>query len=113
MTCITKISAGLCSLLLLTSCVIQNPDAEDCTFKEITVTRVYEGGVNDIVFAESDGSFYYINRGLENGMTIEGMAEQTIGKRAKLHLAKTRFMSSETNHISQLVVENDTLFSEL
>ncbi|GEQ84587.1 hypothetical protein ULMS_00950 [Patiriisocius marinistellae] len=113
MTCTIKISAGICSLLLFTSCIIQNPDAEDCTFKEITVARVYEGGVKDIVFAESDGSFYYINRGLENGMTLEKMAEKTVGKKVKLHLAKTIFMSSETNHISQLVVANDTLFSEL
>jgi hypothetical protein len=96
--------------LLLSSCLIQNPKPEDCEVKEITVVKIYEGGVKDIVFAEESGDFYYINRGLEQGFTLAGMEEQVLNKKVTLHLAKV--ITGTSNHIAQLAVEDDVIFTE-
>ena len=40
-----------------TSCIIQNRKPEECEVKTLTVARVYEGGVKDIVFAYAAGDF--------------------------------------------------------
>ena len=96
---------------LCVSCLIQNPTIEDCDVKEITVTKIYEGGDQDIVFAEADGTFYYINRGLEQGYTLTKFREKVLNKNVTLHLAST-FIGSSSNHIAQLVVEDEILFTE-
>ena len=96
---------------VLVSCIIQNPKKEDCEVKQITVTRIYEGGVKDIVFAEKDGSFYYINRGLEQGFTLEGFEKKVLHKEVTIHLAST-IMGSSTNHISQIAIGDNILFTE-
>lgn len=96
---------------LCVSCLIQNPKKEDCEVKEITVTKVYEGGVKDIVFAEANGNFYYINRGLEQGYTLEGVREKVLHKNVTLHLAST-LTGSSSNHIAQLTVGDAVLFTE-
>lgn len=97
--------------LLVTSCIIQNPKPEECEVMTITVSRVYEGGVKDIVFANASGDFYYINRGLEQGLTIEGMEKKVLHKEVTVHLAKVLF-GSTTNHIAQLAVEDEVVFTE-
>lgn len=96
---------------LFTSCLIQNPKIEDSEVKNITVARIYEGGVKDIVFAEADGTFYYINRGLEQGYTLEGFRKKVLNKNVTLHLANT-LMGSSSNHIAQIAVGNEILFTE-
>ena len=96
---------------LCVSCLIQNPKKEDCDVKQITVARVYEGGVKDIVFAEENGKFYYINRGLEQGYTIEGVRKKVLNKSVTLHLAST-LVGSSSNHIAQLTVGDEVLFTE-
>lgn len=96
---------------LFVSCIVQNPKKEDCDVKEITVVKVYEGGVKDIVFAEANGKFYYINRGLEQGYTLEGFREKVLNKNVTLHLAYT-LTGSSTNHISQIAIGDNILFTE-
>lgn len=96
---------------LCSSCLIQNSKIEDSEVKNITVTRIYEGGVKDIVFAEADGSFYYINRGLEQGYTLEGFRKKVLNKNVTLHLAST-LMGSSSNHIAQIAIGNEILFTE-
>ncbi len=96
---------------LCTSCLIHNPKIEDCEIINITVAKVYEGGVKDIVFAEANGSFYYINRGLEQGYTLEEFREKVLNKNVTLHLANT-LIKSGSNHIAQIAVGNEILFTE-
>lgn len=96
---------------LLSSCIIQNPKPEACEVKTITVTRVYEGGVKDIVFGTASGEYYYINRGLEQGYTIDDMQKKVLHKKVTLHLAKVLF-GSTTNHIAQLAIEDEVVFTE-
>ncbi len=96
--------------LLLNGCIIQNPKPDECELKEIVVSGVYEGGDYDIVFAEANGDFYYINRGLEQGYTINGMEQKVLNKKVTLHLANTAMGTS--NHIAQLALEDEVVFTE-
>lgn len=91
--------------------IIRNTTPEGCEVKELVVTKVYEGGVKDIVFENTEGDFFYINRGLERGYTLEGLETQVLNKKATLHLAKV-LNGMTSNHISQLAVEGKVLFTE-
>ncbi len=96
---------------LLQGCIIQNRNQEDCIVKEIKVVKVTEGGVKDLVFHEANGDFYYINRGLENGFTLEETKAAVLNKTITLHLY-TFWFGTESEHISQLEVAGDVLYSE-
>lgn len=110
---IKTINVVLCLLavFVLQSCVIHNPKPEDCFTKEIEVVKITEGGVKDLVFHEANGDFYYINRGLENGLTIEGVEDTVLNKKVTLHLYKFWF-GVESEHISQLEVDGKTIYTE-
>lgn len=111
MNCTIKKIVFLLALpLLFTSCLIQNPKPEECEVKEIVVASIYEGGVKDIVFAEDNGDFYYINRGLEQGFTLTEMEETVLNKKVTLHLAKV--ITGTSNHIAQLALEEDVIYTE-
>ena len=107
---IKKIVLLLVLPLLFSSCIIQDPKPEDCDVKEIVVTKIYEGGTLDIVFAEENGDFYYINRGLEQGFTLSEMEETVLNKKVTLHLAKV--ITGTSNHIAQLALEEDVIYTE-
>ena len=89
---------------------IQNPSPTECTVIELTVTKITEGGVKDIVFKNDAPDFYYINRGLERGLTIEELEAKVLNKKVTLHLANT--WMGQTNHIAQLQLGEAILFTE-
>ena len=96
--------------ILLISCVIQNPQPEECKIKEITVTNISEGTSNDIVIKDAGTDFYYINRGLEQGLSIEELNTQLLNKKVTLHLPKYWIGTSE--HIAQLSFDNKVVYTE-
>ena len=98
------------TLFVLQGCMISNPTPEDCDVKEIIVSKIYEGGVKDIVLAEENGDFYYINRGLEQGHTLAEMEEKVLNKKVTLHLA--RIITGTSNHIAQLALEDRIVYTE-
>ena len=98
-------------MMLLQSCIINNPDPDDCVVKDIKVVKITEGGVKDLVLHEANGDFYYINRGLESGFTMEGAKEVILNKTVTLHLYKFWF-GVESEHISQLEVDGKIIYSE-
>jgi hypothetical protein len=50
------------------------------------VSKIYEGGVNDIVFElENNKSIFYINRGLENNFNLETLNKELIGKEISIN----------------------------
>ncbi|QIE59514.1 hypothetical protein G5B37_08045 [Rasiella rasia] len=108
---IKKISLLIFAASLMTSCLIHNPKKEDCFIKEIEVVKISEGGVKDLVFHDKDGNFFYINRGLENGFTIENATEAVLNKKVKLHIANS-WMGENSKHISQLEVDGNILYTE-
>ncbi len=96
--------------LFMSGCIIQNAQPEDCEVVEVVLTEVKEGSSYDIVFSEGNKDFYYINRGLEQGLTIEDLQQQVLNKKVTLHLYKLWYGTSE--HISQLSVDGNVLFTE-
>lgn len=107
---IARIALVLGIFVFLNGCIISNPRPEDCEIKEITVVSISEGGVKDIVLSENNGDFYYINRGLEQGLTLEEMEEKILNKRVTLHLAMV--ITGTSNHIAQLKVGDEIVFTE-
>ncbi|MDX1463448.1 MAG: hypothetical protein R3359_10355 [Marinirhabdus sp.] len=108
---IKKTGLSLVLLALTTSCIISNPDQEDCKVITMKVTKISEGGVKDLVFHNAEGDFYYINRGLENGFTLANAETAVLNKSATLHLAET-WLGSNSNHIAQLEVDGKILYTE-
>jgi len=106
-----KITIVILLTAILQSCIIQNPKKEKCFIKEIEVVKVSEGGVKDLVFHDKNGDFFYINRGLENGFTLENAKEAVLNKKATLHIAES-WLGKNTKHISQLEVEGNVLYTE-
>ncbi len=101
----------LISFFTFTSCIINNPKPKDCVVKTVTITQITEGGVNDIVFHDDGTDFYYINRGLEQGLNLDTLNAKVLNKTVTLHLAKV--MGGITSeHISQLALDDDIIYTE-
>jgi transcriptional regulator with PAS, ATPase and Fis domain len=96
---------------VLQSCIIQNPKQENCEQIEITVQEIYEGGIKDIVFLDLDGKFFYINRGLEQGLTLQRMKNKVLNKKVTLHIAKI-ITGRSSNHIAQLSLGQEVIYTE-
>jgi hypothetical protein len=84
-----KFGFSLIVILILNSCVISNPKPEECEIIEITVLKIYEGGIKDIVLEA-------------------GMEDKVLNKKVILHLAKT--ITGTTAHRAQLALENEIIF---
>ena len=98
--------------LTVISCIIQNPKPEECEVIQIKISHISEGGVKDIVFHnEAKDKFYYINRGLEQGLNLDSLNEKVLNKTVTLHLAKV-LGGRTTNHIAQLALENEVIYTE-
>ena len=78
------------------------------------VTSIFEGGVKDVCFRlEGDKNVYYINRGLENGLVLEQLQNQLIGKEVIIKYPEHWFMKkARTIHVSILRSEGKTLYNE-
>ncbi len=98
--------------VLVYSWVIVNPTPDRCEVIEITASRVYEAGEKDLVIAAPNGDSYYINRGLEQGFTIDGMKKKIKNKKVTLHLPKQLFGAVTSKHIAQLTCRNKVIFTE-
>lgn len=109
MNSIIKINAVLLSCIWLQGC-ITHPEIEDSERIEIVVSSITEGASYDIVFHNVDSHFYYINRGLEKGLTLDMLRDSLLNKSVTLHLANTVIGTS--NHIAQLSRENRIYYTE-
>jgi hypothetical protein len=82
-----------------------------------TVTKVYEGGVKDLVFKLKDNkTSYYINRGLENGFTLQQAKKDFTGKKIVLNYAKCWTplapLGTSCKHITYLTIDGNVVYSE-
>lgn len=107
-----KLLVIFCILIGFQSCIISNPTPEDCVVVSKTISKVVEGSSYDIVFRTPDGDYFYINRGLEQGLVIADLEDQVLGKEVILHLAKVMAGAVTTDHISQLQVDETILYTE-
>ena len=92
------------------ACIINNPQPEECEVKEVVIASIWEGTSYDIMFRDQDGDMYYINRGLEQGLTIAELQQEVLNKKVTLHLPVLLY--GTTTHISQLAVAEDIVFTE-
>lgn len=97
-------------MVLIKGNTIQNPSPAECEIIELTVKEISEGGVKDIVFKENSSDLYYINRGLEQGFTIEELEDKVLNKKVTLHLVNTWMGTS--NHIAQVALGEEIIFTE-
>lgn len=104
--------ACMICLFLLSSCVINNPKPEDCEIVRARIIRISEGTSFDIVFYGENDDYFYINRGLEQGLKIDDLNTEVLNKTVTLHLAKTMGGLVVSEHISQLAVEDRIIFTE-
>ena len=79
---------------------------------EIIVINITEGGVKDIVFHnEGIDKWYYINRGLKQGLLLEDLKTKVLNKTVTLHLAKV-LVGRTFNQIGQMALDNEIIYTE-
>ncbi len=76
------------------------------------IIKIQEGTSNDIVFSDGDGDHYYINHGLELGLNLEDLNAKVLNKTVTLHLPKLIGGLVTSEHIAQLAVGDDIIYSE-
>ncbi|WP_147448328.1 hypothetical protein [Dokdonia sinensis] len=106
---------GVACLFLMTFLAAHNINASGATTaaisQDIIISKIYEGGVKDIVFETPNGDYYYINRGLEQGFTLSGLEEKLLNKSVTLRLTKK--LAGVSKHIHQMQVGDNIIYSEL
>ena len=98
--------------LALVSYIISNPKPEECAVINTAIIKVAEDPSYDIVFHNADGDHIYINRGLEQELNLEELNTAVLNKSVTLHLAKILDGSVTSEHISQLAVDDNIIYSE-
>lgn len=92
------------------------PAEKDCLVVSGIVEQITEGGVKDIVFKlEGNNNLYYINRGLENGFTLDGIRKELIGKEVTIKYPDywSLLANKSIRHISKLEHSNKIIFTEI
>lgn len=103
---------ALLLFLLVYSCIIQNPKPEECEVVTATISKIVEGSTYDIVFVDRGGDRYYINRGLEQGLNLQDLNATVLNKTVTLHLAKVLGGAVTSEHIAQLAIGDNIIFTE-
>jgi hypothetical protein len=111
MNYIIKAIGAMACLFFFESCIINNAKKQECIVKQIVVSEVYSSNAADIFFKEANGDFYYINRGMERDLKIKQLEGKVMGKKITLHLY-TFWFGYQSNHISQLGLDDEILFTE-
>ena len=111
MNYIIKAIVAMACLFFFESCIINNVKKQECIVKQIVVSEAYSSNAADIFFKEANGDFYYINRGLERGLKFSQLENMVMGKKITLYLYKFWF-GHQSNHISQLALDDEILFTE-
>lgn len=96
--------------LVFKSCVITNTRPEECEIVDVTIKKITEGPSYDIVFHDDGTDYYYINRGLQQGLNLDSLNAKVLNKTVTLHLPKMLFGTSE--HIAQMALGDDIIFTE-
>lgn len=108
-----KINATLfLPFILLNSCIVKDVQPEDCVIQTQKIIEITEGTSYDIVFKDTGGDRYYINRGIEQGLNLDSLNVKVLNKTVTLHLAKVMGGLATSEHISQLSVNDAIIFTE-
>jgi hypothetical protein len=103
-------------VLILALRPISANDESDCNVVSGIVVKLHEGGENDIVFRlKDDKKISYINRGLEAGLTFEGLREQLLNNKVILWSAKhwtPLDPKGRMNHICKVTYKDEVIYTE-
>jgi len=97
---------------------IMSPNESDCTIVRGEVTNLM-GNDNtfDIsLFLENDDAYYYVNRGLENGLSINELEESLLHQFAEVHYVRHWSLlnfKGKRRHIARIKVGNELLYDEI
>lgn len=95
------------------------PKATSTNSKTISgiVSNIQEVGTNDIqIRLEDNQQLYYINRGLESGLSLEQLQQELVGQVVSIEFPEYWTPLDPNNsmrHISKLYTEQQVIFSEL
>lgn len=91
--------------------MIKNPRPENCVVETVKIVKITEGPSNDIVFHDDGTDYFYINRGLEQGLNLDSLNAKVLNKTVTLHLAKI-IGGITSEHISQLAIDDEIIYTE-
>lgn len=110
---------GFLAFMLLVSLVLKPvpilPE-EELAVTRGTVDRIFEGGEFDIVFKlRETEKYYYINRGLEQGLNLDNLRNKLLGRRVTIKYPEywSILGDGSTHHLSKLEHNGQTIFSEV
>lgn len=81
-----------------------------------TVEDIFEEGEFDIVLTmKEDQNSYYINRGIEQGLSINDLKSKLIDKEVIIKYPNfwSPLQNSHIRHLSKLIYENQIIYTEL
>ena len=96
---------------------VPSPSEEECLVVEGMVGAVYESGVKDISIALKDHSTsFYINRGLENGLTLDSFTQKIIHQKVTIKYPDYWTPLDADNsikHVSKIYLDKEVVYSEI
>jgi len=112
---------GLGAILLLALLILRTvpipDDISECQVETGTIEAIVEAGQSDAVFLlEENNHRFFINRGLVNGLTLEVLQRDLLGKEVTLYYPKywtPLDPSQHTKHLSQLNLGDKVYWTEI
>ncbi|MBD0254564.1 MAG: hypothetical protein ICV83_02495 [Cytophagales bacterium] len=115
-TVLSLLVAGLISLTFLLFRPLPKATLLNCGRVTGQLVQIQEGGTKDIVFKlRNDNDTYYINRGLERGLTLEEMKRME-GKEISLYFVEhwTPFDAMhQVRHVAKVEVGERIVYDEI
>ncbi len=107
-------------LLLTTAIIIFRPvpilPEERLSVISGTVEDIFEAGEFDIVLTmKENGNSYYINRGLEQGLSIQDLEKKLINQKVTIKYPDfwSPLQTEDLKHLSKLIYQNQVIYTEL
>ncbi|WP_108867588.1 hypothetical protein [Aquimarina aquimarini] len=96
---------------------VRNVQPEDVMKIEGVVTDIQEGSGFDILITlKNDAHYYYINRGIQYGLTLDQLRSDILNKTVTLYgIKRWTIFTRDKNmgHISKLTIDDVVLFNEI
>ncbi|MBQ0734620.1 hypothetical protein J9332_09880 [Aquimarina celericrescens] len=96
---------------------VRNIQPDDVLKIEGIVTKVQEASGYDIVITlENDDHYYYINRGLLHGLTVEQLSSNILNKKVTLYaIERWTIFTRDGNmgHIAKIMIGDKVVFNKI
>lgn len=93
------------------------PDERDCLIARGVVVNIFESGSKDLsIILAGNKTRFYVNRGLERGLTIGETGAALLGREVLLKYPKYWTPLDPQNsirHVSKIEIDGQTIFTEL